>query len=211
VKDLSDNDRFRPAPSPASDRYDGRENTSRRRQVATLLRQGRTVSQIAKQLGVSVPTVCHHARKVGHPPNERFLRRYDWTSVQLYHDAGHSAAECRARFGFSKASWAQAVQRGALVPRPRAIPIESLLVAGPKRNRTHIKLRLLGSGLKEARCEACGVAEWLGRPLSLELHHANGDGLDNRLENLSLLCPNCHSQTDTWGGKNKGGKAGTAS
>ncbi len=40
--------------------------------------------------------------------------------------------------------------------------------------------------------------------LSLELHHVNGDGQDNRLENLMLLCPNCHSQTDTWGARNKG-------
>jgi hypothetical protein len=36
------------------------------------------------------------------------------------------------------------------------------------------------------------------------LHHVNGDGLDNRLENLQILCPNCHAQTDTWGGRNKG-------
>ena len=48
----------------------------------------------------------------------------------------------------------------------------------------------------------CGIAAWRGRPLALELHHINGDGRDNRLENLTLLCPNCHSQTDSWGGRN---------
>lgn len=67
-----------------------------------------------------------------------------------------------------------------------------------------MKLRLLDAGLKEPRCERCGLSEWRSEPLALELHHLNGDGLDNRLENLELLCPNCHSQTDTWGGKNRG-------
>jgi hypothetical protein len=48
----------------------------------------------------------------------------------------------------------------------------------------------------------CGISEWRDRPLSLELHHRNGEKHDNRLENLALLCPNCHSQTDSWGGRN---------
>lgn len=66
------------------------------------------------------------------------------------------------------------------------------------------------AGLKGPGYEACGLTEWPSDPISLELHHINGDGQDNRLENLTLLCPNCHSQTDTWGGRNKG-KAGRLS
>jgi len=86
--------------------------------------------------------------------------------------------------------------------RPKAMPIDVLLVAGRKQtNRTHLKQRLLDAGLKENRCERCGITEWRGKPLNMELHHINGDGNDNRLENLELLCGNCHSQTDNWGGR----------
>jgi hypothetical protein len=81
--------------------------------------------------------------------------------------------------------------------------IEELL-SGRSRSRTHIKVRLIKAGLKEERCEGCGLTEWLERPISLQLHHVNGDGKDNRLGNLRLLCGNCHAQTHTWGGKNKG-------
>ncbi len=83
-----------------------------------------------------------------------------------------------------------------------------LLVVGRKgTNRTHLKSRLIKEGLKGESCEICGLGEWLGRPLGLELHHVNGRGNDNRLENLQLLCGNCHSQTDNWGGRGIGRKA----
>ena len=55
-----------------------------------------------------------------------------------------------------------------------------------------------------SRCAICGnAAEWQGRPLTLQLDHANGRFDDNRLENLRWLCPNCHSQTPTFAGRGK--------
>ena len=81
--------------------------------------------------------------------------------------------------------------------------MSDLLVAGRQRCRSHVKGRLLRSGLKEARCDECGIDAWRGEPIALELHHVNGDGQHNRLENLRLLCPNCHSQTENWGGRAK--------
>ena len=68
--------------------------------------------------------------------------------------------------------------------------------------RDHLKRRLLKAGLLPRHCQSCGISQWRGRPLSLELHHVNGHGEDNRLANLELLCPNCHSQTETYGGLN---------
>lgn len=68
-----------------------------------------------------------------------------------------------------------------------------------------LKKKLLESGYKDYKCEnpECGLSEWHGKPICLQLHHINGDPTDNRLENLQLLCPNCHSQTDNFGSKNK--------
>lgn len=56
--------------------------------------------------------------------------------------------------------------------------------------------------LRGHKCECCGNIEWLGQPIVLEVHHKDGDHLNNVLENLDLLCPNCHSLTENWRGKN---------
>jgi len=66
-----------------------------------------------------------------------------------------------------------------------------------------LRKRLIQEKLMDYKCFCCGGTEWLGKPIPLELEHINGDRFDNRIENLSLLCPNCHAQTDTYRGKNK--------
>lgn len=65
-----------------------------------------------------------------------------------------------------------------------------------------LKHKLIRDGIKEAKCECCGQSIWLGKPIPLELHHINGDHYDNRLENLQILCPNCHALQDNNSGKN---------
>jgi hypothetical protein len=66
-----------------------------------------------------------------------------------------------------------------------------------------IKDRLIKEGIKEHRCEVCHRTEYLGEPIPLELNHINGNENDNSLENLQIICPNCHSQTPTFAGRNK--------
>ena len=174
----------------------------RRRQVAALLEEGLSMTEVARRLGISTPTVCYHARKLGVPARSKFARRFDWREISRTYESGVSMRECKRRFGFSSQSWAAAVNRGDVVPRSRLIPLEQLLVVGRRTSRGHLKKRLLAAGLKEECCEGCGLTHWRGRPLSLQLHHRNGNGKDNRLENLELLCANCHSQTENWGGRN---------
>jgi 5-methylcytosine-specific restriction endonuclease McrA len=86
--------------------------------------------------------------------------------------------------------------------RPAAAPLTEWLARGRRVTRAHLKRRLLAAGLKENRCERCGVAESRGAPLALALHRINGINGDNRLENLQLLCPYCHSQTENFAGRN---------
>jgi hypothetical protein len=176
--------------------------TETRERVRQLLEDGLSVADIANRLGVSRPTVCYHKRKLGYPMNADFGRRYDWAEINRHYQMGHSARQCMNHFGCSAWAWADAVNRGDIVPRPLAMPLEELLVANKLRSRKNIKQRLLSAGLKQNRCEECGISRWRRRPLSLALHHVNGERHDNRLENLVLLCPNCHSQTPNFGSKN---------
>jgi hypothetical protein len=172
-----------------------------------LLAQGLSRGAIASALGLSKSTVSYHARRLGAPVDSRGARRYDWAAVQAYYDDGHSVRECQAAFGFSRQSWHAAVGRGLVTARPHGMALEELLVGGTRRGRHNLKARLLRAGLKENRCEQCGIADWRGHPMAMALHHVNGDGRDNRLENLQLLCPNCHSQTENFAGRRRPARA----
>jgi hypothetical protein len=73
----------------------------------------------------------------------------------------------------------------------------------PQYPTSKLSKRLVKEGYKKYICESCGITDYNGKAISLELNHINGKSSDHSLDNLELLCPNCHSQTDTWCGKNK--------
>jgi len=78
-----------------------------------------------------------------------------------------------------------------------------LLGNHPSYKTSMLKKRLVTEGILVYNCTSCGMGdEWNGDPIVLQLDHINGIHDDHRLENLRLLCPNCHSQTDTWCGRN---------
>jgi Zn finger protein HypA/HybF involved in hydrogenase expression len=82
--------------------------------------------------------------------------------------------------------------------------IKDALVEGSKFSRTHLKIRIIKEGLLENKCCLCGIDPvWNDKVLTLQLDHINGIHNDNRIENLRIICPNCHSQTKTFGRKNK--------
>jgi 5-methylcytosine-specific restriction endonuclease McrA len=73
-------------------------------------------------------------------------------------------------------------------------------------NFFRLKKRIINENLIEYKCSICGIENWNNKPIVLQLDHINGNNRDNRIENLRFLCPNCHSQTETFCGKNKKGR-----
>lgn len=80
---------------------------------------------------------------------------------------------------------------------------EDILKENCKHQRTVLRRYIIKNNLIPYKCAICGCTEWQGKTLSLELDHINGINNDNRLENLRFLCPNCHSQTTTYGSRNQ--------
>ena len=85
-----------------------------------------------------------------------------------------------------------------------SLPLNEILIENsPYKCTNSLKRRLFNDGIKERRCECCGITEWNGKPAPLQLHHIDGNNTNNSLENLQILCPNCHAQTDNYCSKNK--------
>lgn len=91
--------------------------------------------------------------------------------------------------------------KGMTYESSQYMPFEEY-IHSPSVQTNKIRKKLLREGLKEHKCECCNNSSWNGVPIPLEVHHKDGNKRNNDLENLQLLCPNCHALTDTYKGRN---------
>jgi hypothetical protein len=121
------------------------------------------------------------------------------TAHRLIRDLGIDISHMKGQ------GWSRGMPSG--IPSANKIPLEEILVKDSTYTSSDkLRKRLIDNGLKAVACESCHLDSWMGRTISLELNHVNGDRFDHRLENLQLLCPNCHAQTPNYRGKNIGNK-----
>jgi hypothetical protein len=173
-----------------------------RKTILKLITEGLSYREISHKLGCSKSTISYHASKGGLPKSIR--RKINWPIIRTYYESGKSIRECLKHFAIFYKSWAAAVQRGDIVLRPYAQerkPLTMLLVKKKVISDHHLKKRLIVEGLLKQECYKCKITSWCGLPLTLQLDHVDGDGTNNELINLRLLCPNCHTQTPTYGSK----------
>ena len=140
-------------------------------------------------------------------------KRYNWIEIKNAYESGLSRNQVKLQFGISKSAWSSALKNKKITLKPEdehfhkynVRPTDEILVEdSPHKDTTSLKKRLIKEGLLENRCSVCGINDkWNGNPLVLHLDHINGKNNDNRLHNLRMLCPNCHSQTGTYCGRNK--------
>lgn len=190
-----------------------------------LVEEGRSIREIGEFLGKSYTTVRYWLDKYALKTKPAQFGRRSWTDEDLVRAvrASDSMGQVASKLGLSCTA---AGNRGTIQKyikslgidtshftgkgwsskRPgfsRAKPLEEILVVESTYSTSNLKARLLAAGLKEKKCECCGLTTWRGEDIPLEVHHINGIANDHRLENLQLICPNCHAQTDNYRGKNR--------
>lgn len=93
--------------------------------------------------------------------------------------------------------------KGIKKPVAPKIPLKDIIEGKhPSFQTNKLRIRLINEGIKTEMCEVCGITEWNGKRVSLELDHIDGNRTNHKLENLRIICPNCHSQTHTYRARN---------
>lgn len=182
---------------------------TQRSTILTLRRAGKPCSEIAKIMNKRVHAIQQFVYRHGlsfkiasqHPSG----KRYNWAAIQRFYDSGNDRYACLVKFGISPQAWDAAGKHKRLKLRT-AVPRKDALVKGRRISSSMLRQHLLKLGFLTGKCKLCGISSWMEKPLTLQLDHVNGDPSDNRPENIRELCPNCHSQTPTFGtrgGRNK--------
>lgn len=133
--------------------------------------------------------------------------------IEIWISENESNAEIATRIGCARDTLYKAYKimginykgnmglKGKKTDKKRKSALE--LIKSPGATNHQKRKRLIEDGLKENRCECCGLSEWMGKPIPLELHHKDGNHWNNDLENLQILCANCHMQAHDYNNNKK--------
>ncbi len=190
--------------------------------------RGASVNEIAEEVGLSYTPTRYRIKRLvaaGEIPSDLPTLKHtkkSWTDQQFIDAVSGSSCYKEAlvalglsssssgnrttikrhakRLGLDISHWSSTVNHSGGGHR---YTLAEILVEDSDYSTHALHKRLVQEGLKQERCEKCGIIDWLGESVSFELDHINGNPRDHRIENLRMLCPNCHSQTETWRGRNK--------
>ena len=133
--------------------------------------------------------------------------------IEIWISENESNAEIATRIGCARDTLYKAYKimginykgnkglKGKKTDKKRKSALE--LIKSPSTTNHQKRKRLIEDGLKENKCECCGLSEWMGKPIPLELHHRDGNHWNNDLENLQILCANCHMQAHNYSNNKK--------
>lgn len=179
-------------------------------QIREMLLAGKPYSEISSKVGCAKATISYHAKALG--LSQGVIKKdIDWLSVQEMIDNGLTVKEICSTVGIAKDTYQKAVKKGKIIPilSKSKYTLDELIesVKGIRTgsyDRYLIKKFLFSEGRNKCEGEGCGIDNWFGERIMLELDHIDGNPRNNTLDNFRLLCPNCHSITDTWRGRNIG-------
>lgn len=183
--------------------------------VCTAHKNYKALEKAADKFSISLPD----KRKMNYPSTRKGSSNYGFFDKETFTQAVESSSSGREvlrKLGVERdRDWLNRAAEfhnvklpvgspGSNKSRNTGKPLNQVLVENSTYNPYRLKLRLIRDGILANVCSECGLTpEWNGKPLSLQLDHINGVHNDHRLDNLRLVCPNCHSQSSTYAGKNK--------
>ena len=195
--------------------------TEKSTRIHEMLKLGAKYPEITKATGAASSTIAYHAEKLGLRKNSFVKPSYNWTELQKYYDIGFSVSEVAEMFSVKHSALRDARLRGVLIMDPRRkrmvpqkrIPDHLIFARNSSVSFPTVKRRfnqLVRYMCSNAACPLHKMSPpvWANKPIVLHLDHINGDRSDQTFGNLRWLCPNCHSQTETYCGRNKGGASG---